>query len=697
MLASGQAITYWLLHSAAGGGLVLGLTLVLLRRVPQPAWRQRLGETGLLAALLAALLCWLPAWLALPWPLTAAEPVASITSAPQGASRMVEPWQPPSPLQESGFLGSGPEPAPETPPAQVPAAAEVGPSTAAETFTLPAAPTATPVEWHLGPILWALPGFLYLLVLAILLLRIPLALVSLRRLQRHSQPAPLAVHQLLNGLQPRTRVRLHISERVLVPLSFGLWQPSILLPARMSRLLTEEQLRWVLAHELTHLRRRDAWSSLLCLFAQACFFYVPWLWPVCRHIRLCQEYMADAAAVTDVEQGPDYAEFLLQLTRGLAAPLLATGVSGPASDLYRRISMLLQRSASKQCCEPRCGYVTATFGLIAAAVLISGLEWPVQAQSRTENPDLDNPARVQQPAAEPQEPTVQPFAPGQNPDDPIQPVENPKKKPGTQPKHTGAKPKTTTGQPKPIAQPGTGGQPKNSGGQGQGTDPVQALQKALQQLEGDPSPAEIEQARQQVQKALSNLRNRPQTSGQPQNSGTGRLFPNAPGTFPQPPQPFNNEFPFPMFPRIRLGVLVNPIDPTLRAHLDLPQNSGLLIVQVMQNSAASKAGLQRNDILVELGGKQVPSDILAFQRMIQELPSKEAVRAVVLRKGERQTVDGIDLPEASQQPQTFPPVMPPFGFPPNFQPATPGTPNAPGTNPANPPRNSTNRKVSLSI
>src|SRR5262245_47307701 len=56
----------WLLHTAVGGGLILLLTAGLVRRVRQPALRQRLGEMGLAAALVGAVLSLGPAWLPLP-------------------------------------------------------------------------------------------------------------------------------------------------------------------------------------------------------------------------------------------------------------------------------------------------------------------------------------------------------------------------------------------------------------------------------------------------------------------------------------------------------------------------------------------------------------------------------------------------------------------------------------------------------
>src|SRR5437660_3648746 len=57
----------WLVRSVVGGGLLLLLTWVLIKRTRQPARRQRLGEWGVVAALLLAVLNLGPAWLPVAW------------------------------------------------------------------------------------------------------------------------------------------------------------------------------------------------------------------------------------------------------------------------------------------------------------------------------------------------------------------------------------------------------------------------------------------------------------------------------------------------------------------------------------------------------------------------------------------------------------------------------------------------------
>src|SRR5260370_42660705 len=92
------------------------------------------------------------------------------------------------------------------------------------------------------------------------------------------------------------------------------------------------QLRWVLAHELAHLRRRDAVGCLLFGLAGVVYYFVPWFWRLRRQVRLCREDVADAAAVTVAGAPEDYAEFLLDWGTTPAVPPGATGVAAHSSD-----------------------------------------------------------------------------------------------------------------------------------------------------------------------------------------------------------------------------------------------------------------------------------------------------------------------------------------------------------------------------
>jgi hypothetical protein len=95
----------------------------------------------------------------------------------------------------------------------------------------------------------------------------------------------------------------------------------------------------------------------------------------------------------------------------------------------------------------------------------------------------------------------------------------------------------------------------------------------------------------------------------------------------------------------RLGARVSQPSPTLADQLDLPKGQGVVIEDVQEDSAAAKAGIKSNDILLEVNGKAVPANPREFMRMLEDVKANTAVDAVVLRKGKRETIKGLSLPE----------------------------------------------------
>jgi hypothetical protein len=98
----------------------------------------------------------------------------------------------------------------------------------------------------------------------------------------------------------------------------------------------------------------------------------------------------------------------------------------------------------------------------------------------------------------------------------------------------------------------------------------------------------------------------------------------------------------------RLGVRVHPPTSELVDQLDLPKDQGLVIAQITPDSPAAKGGLKTNDILLEFNGKPVPNNINEFVRSVHEIKGEAKVDAVVLRKGKKETIKALTLPEEKQ-------------------------------------------------
>lgn len=77
---------------------------------------------------------------------------------------------------------------------------------------------------------------------------------------------------------------------------------------------------------------------------------------------------------------------------------------------------------------------------------------------------------------------------------------------------------------------------------------------------------------------------------------------------------------------------------SLATQLGLPSKQGMVIDRVDKDSAAAKAGFQLHDVIVQVDGKAVPSDVLAFRRLLAMLKPDMAVEVAVIRQGKPLTI-----------------------------------------------------------
>lgn len=86
-----------------------------------------------------------------------------------------------------------------------------------------------------------------------------------------------------------------------------------------------------------------------------------------------------------------------------------------------------------------------------------------------------------------------------------------------------------------------------------------------------------------------------------------------------------------------LGVDIQDLTPELAEYFQLKDTKGVLIPEVHENSAAEKAGLKPNDIIVEFNGKPVDSN-KELQNCVAMLEPGTSVTIVVLRDGKKETL-----------------------------------------------------------
>jgi beta-lactamase regulating signal transducer with metallopeptidase domain/predicted nucleic acid-binding Zn-ribbon protein len=179
---------------------------------------------------------------------------------------------------------------------------------AEETLVAAAAPTR-PIPWT--PILAAF----YLLVVLLLLARVLAGAVMGSRLVRKAAPVgDGAALRQLSALARKAGLRLQPllaqSEILLVPVTLRVLRPAILLPSSW-REWDEMKLRAVLAHEISHVARRDALVQQLALIHRAIFWFSPLAWWLPAYLNDLAEQASDEAALACCMDRTQYAETLL--------------------------------------------------------------------------------------------------------------------------------------------------------------------------------------------------------------------------------------------------------------------------------------------------------------------------------------------------------------------------------------------------
>ena len=139
-----------------------------------------------------------------------------------------------------------------------------------------------------------------------------------------AMPVPTALEQGMRGLAERLgirpgvcgRMRLLVSRNAASPAVFGVWRPTVLLPAAVVERdgAAPVGLEPILAHELVHVRRGDTTAALLQLVAQLIWWFHPLMWWANREARRERERACDEEVVTGLGcRARDYARALLDV------------------------------------------------------------------------------------------------------------------------------------------------------------------------------------------------------------------------------------------------------------------------------------------------------------------------------------------------------------------------------------------------
>ncbi len=203
-------------------------------------------------------------------------------------------------------------------------------------------------------------------------------------------------------IDTRASVAVRSLPGLLEPGVVGFLRPILLLPEDILKRLPPSQLEAVLAHELSHIRRRDNLTAAIHMVVEAVFWFHPLVWWIGARLIEERERACDEAVLSLGGEPGDYAEAILRVCKlYVESPLAcAPGISG--ADLKKRIVRIMtQRLGYKLSFGRKLLLASIGLAVLAGPVLLgllnatqvraqsSMLDWvhmrKVQAQAKTDN------------------------------------------------------------------------------------------------------------------------------------------------------------------------------------------------------------------------------------------------------------------------------------------------------------------------
>jgi beta-lactamase regulating signal transducer with metallopeptidase domain len=166
------------------------------------------------------------------------------------------------------------------------------------------------------------------------------------------------------------------------PAVIGWLRPIVLLPVSALTGLSEDQLRAVIAHELAHIWRLDAFVNLFQVLVETLLFFHPAVWWLNKRIRAERELCCDEIAVSLTGNRLAYAQALTLMAEWEQAPILTMAINhGPLS---QRVFHILGRKSSGvgQRMLGFTGSALLLIAALAAANTLFGIAAPPMAQAK---------------------------------------------------------------------------------------------------------------------------------------------------------------------------------------------------------------------------------------------------------------------------------------------------------------------------
>jgi uncharacterized protein (TIGR03435 family) len=182
-----------------------------------------------------------------------------------------------------------------------------------------------------------------------------------------------AVRRLANQAGIQTSVRIVSSQAPFEPGVFGWLRPVLFLPEGIEKHLSAAQFEAVIAHEISHVRRRDNLFAAVHALVEAVFWFHPLVWWIGARLLEERERACDEEVLARGSQPAAYAKGILRTCRlylESSSPCMS-GVTG--ADLKERILRITSQMKARNLGPGRKALLALAAALAVMAPVVFGL------------------------------------------------------------------------------------------------------------------------------------------------------------------------------------------------------------------------------------------------------------------------------------------------------------------------------------
>lgn len=261
-------------------------------------------------------------------------------------------------------------------PARTTSVQNVSPTTSSPSASIGA---DSPSDWR-TPLLyiWAVGA-------ALIFLRYLLGTLMMARVAQHGRRVDegewlTLAQRVARDLAITRPVTLLWGDKLAVPITWGILYPMILLPGTADE-WSAERRRFVLVHEMAHVRRFDALTQLVAQLTLAVFWFSPFVWLCEWRLRVEREHACDDVVLQQGTEPTIYADELLQMVRSLisrktARPAFAALAMARRSEFEGRMLAILDSTRTRRVSGVGSAFLFIGLSLSIAAPLAALKPYP---------------------------------------------------------------------------------------------------------------------------------------------------------------------------------------------------------------------------------------------------------------------------------------------------------------------------------